>query len=159
MAMIFYTSATALRLARFNVERKLVAKNKKEGFFSGIPSPAGAGLVLLPVILWIQLPDFFQQFKVASPLVGIWTILVASLMISRIPTFSIKTIRLPARLGMPVMAACALLLAALVSVPWLTLTLIGAAYMVSIPFAVRHYHKQEPDTPDEGDDIIGMDLE
>jgi CDP-diacylglycerol--serine O-phosphatidyltransferase len=138
IAMIFYASATALRLARYNVEKKKLPK-WHEGFFSGIPSPAGAGLALMPLILWFQYPDFFKQFAVASPLVGLWTIVVGSMMVSRVPTFSIKSINIPARMIMSVMAFAALMMAALVTVPWQTLTVVGIAYMISIPFAMLHF--------------------
>lgn len=143
VAMIFYASATALRLARFNIERKSGAK-WREKFFSGIPSPAGAGLALLPVILWMQYDaKFFEQFKYVSPLVGIWVMIVASLMISRVPTFSIKSLLIPSRMSMPLLAATALLIAALVHIPWPTLTFVGLAYVASIPFSVRYYRKLE----------------
>jgi CDP-diacylglycerol---serine O-phosphatidyltransferase len=142
VAMIFYTSATALRLARFNVELKKTPKWQK-GFFSGIPSPAGAGLALLPLIFWFQDPDFFKPYAYASPMVGLWTIIVAGLMVSRIPTFSIKMIKVPAKMGMPVLAFTALLLAALVNLTWPTLTLIGIAYMVSLPFSYMYFNAQK----------------
>ncbi len=148
VAMIFYASATALRLARFNIERKSGAK-WREKFFSGIPSPAGAGLALLPVILWMQYDEFFSQFNYVSPLVGIWVMIVASLMISRVPTFSIKSLLIPSRMSMPLLAATALLIAALVHIPWPTLTFVGLAYVASIPFSVQYYRKLEKEHADD----------
>lgn len=144
VAMIFYTSATALRLARFTIEQKILPK-WQGGFFSGIPSPAGAGLALLPMILWFQDDQFFRQFAFASPLVGMWTIAVAMMMVSRVPTFSIKAIKIPAKMGMMIMAYAALLIAALVTMPWLTLTVIAVAYIVSIPFSFVRFRKLEKD--------------
>jgi CDP-diacylglycerol--serine O-phosphatidyltransferase len=154
VAMIFYTSAVALRLARFNVEDKQRPKWQK-GFFSGVASPAGAGFALLPLILWFQFPDFFGQYKYASPLVGLWTMIVAGLMVSRIPTFSVKAIHVPARMAVTALAAAALFLAVLVNMPWPTLTAVGLLYLGSIPFAVRAFrrlekiHASEPENPDE----------
>lgn len=141
-AMIFYASATALRLARFNVEHKTEIR-RPEGFFSGVPSPAGAGLILLPVILWMQYPEFFRQFVFASPLIGLWTIFVGTMMISRVPTFSLKGLRIPSNKIMMVLAGVALLIAALVHLPWPTLTMMGLAYMASIPVAIMRYRKVE----------------
>lgn len=138
MAMIVYACACALRLARFNVTQKELPAWKK-GFFSGVPSPAGAGLALLPLIIWIQEPRFFEQFAFASPLVGLWMMLVGALMISRIPTFSTKAIKLPAKFGLPVLAAAAFLIACLVHLPWITLTLLAIIYISSIPFAVKKF--------------------
>ncbi|MDB5491368.1 MAG: pssA, partial [Micavibrio sp.] len=144
VAMIFYTSATALRLARFNTEQKLLPK-WQTGFFSGVPSPAGAGLALLPMVLWFQDDKFFSQFAYASPLVGLWTICVAMLMVSRVPTFSVKAIKIPAKMGMMIMAGAALLIAALVTMTWQTLTLVGIVYLASIPFSYLRFHKLEKD--------------
>lgn len=150
MAMIIYAAATALRLARFNVAHKEEPQWKK-GFFSGIPSPAGAGLALLPMIIWIQLPDFFEQFAFASPLVGLWTILVAGMMVSRIPTFSTKKLKIPAKLGMPALAFAAILIAALVHAPWQTLTIASIVYIAMIPFAVRNFRKLQKEHKDDED--------
>jgi CDP-diacylglycerol--serine O-phosphatidyltransferase len=144
VAMIFYTSATALRLARFNTERKLTPK-WQAGFFSGVPSPAGAGLALLPMVLWFQDGKFFSQFAYASPLVGLWTICVAMMMVSRIPTFSVKAIKIPAKMGMMIMAGAALLIAALVTMTWQTLTLVAIVYLASIPFSFLRYRRLEKD--------------
>lgn len=138
IAMIVFAAASALRLARFNVTQKELPAWKK-GFFSGVPAPAGAGLGLLPLIIWIQEPRFFEQFAVASPLVGLWMLLVAGLMVSRIPTFSTKRITLPAKFAMPAMAGAALFFAALVHAPWQTLTIAGILYLIAIPFAIRKF--------------------
>lgn len=150
MAMIVYAAACALRLARFNVTQAELPSWKK-GFFSGIPSPAGAGLALLPLIVWIQEPHFFEQFAFASPLVGLWTIFVAAMMVSRIPTYSTKRIHLPAKFGMPALAFSAVLIAALVHVPWITLTVAGIFYLVSIPFAIKHFRKLQKEHADDED--------
>ena len=148
VAMIFYVSATALRLARFSVEQKKLPKWQK-GFFFGIPSPAGAGLALLPLILWFHYPEFFRQFAFASPLVGMWIIAVAGMMVSRIPTFSLKMVTIPAKMGMTVMACMSLLLAALVNMPWPTLTVVGLVYMASIPFSIAYFRKQKRNHRDD----------
>lgn len=151
MAMIVFAAACALRLARFNTNQKKLPEWKKK-FFSGIPAPAGAGLALLPLIIWMQFPDnFFTEVSFASPLVGLWTIFVAGLMVSRIPTFSTKMIHLPAKLGMPALAFAVLLIAALVHAPWQTLTVAGFFYMISIPFAIQKFRKLQKEHADEED--------
>lgn len=150
IATLFYISATALRLARFNIEQKSAPK-AYQGFFVGVPSPAGAGLVLLPVVFWLQFPAFFSQFSVASPLIALWTMFIGTLMVSRIPTFSIKTIRLPAVAVMPVMAFAALLIAGLFTMTWQTFTLIGLAYIASLPFAFMKYKRVRDGLSKEAD--------
>lgn len=151
MAMLVFAAACALRLARFNVMQKELPAWKK-GFFSGVPAPAGAGLALLPLIVWIQFePRFFAEYNYASPLVGLWTIFIAAMMVSRIPTFSTKMIKLPAKFAMPALAFVALMIAALVHAPWQTLTILGIAYMASIPFAIDHFRKLQKEHADDED--------
>ena len=148
IAMIVYSCACALRLARFNVTQKELPVWKK-GFFSGIPSPAGAGLALFPLIIWIQDPRFFEQFAFASPLVGLWMIFIGALMVSRIPTFSTKAIKFPAKFGLPALAGAALLIAALVHLPWITLTIAAIAYLTSIPFAIKKFRTLQKEHQDD----------
>ena len=158
MAMIVYAAGCALRLARFNVTQKELPAWKK-GFFSGIPSPAGAGLALLPLIIWVQgEPRWFEDYKFASPLVGLWMIAVVAMMVSRIPTFSTKTIKLPAKFGMPLLAMAAVVIAALLHAPWLTLTIMAFCYMASIPFAVQRFRRLQKENGDEGEDLTDLAL-
>lgn len=158
IAMLVYAAAAALRLARFNVKLKESSPAWSRGFFAGVPAPAGAGLALLPLIVWLQFPDFFDQLAVANPLAGIWVIVVAGLMVSRIPTWSTKQMRLPARMAMPALAVAALLIAALVQAPWPTLSVMGACYLICIPLSVRHFRrlqKRHADAEDLSDLAIG----
>lgn len=154
IAMLFYVCATAMRLARFNTQQK--SSKALAGFFTGVPSPAGAGLLMMPVVLWMQNKEWFAQFSHASPAIAVWTILVASLMISRIPTFSIKNIRLPSKAVMPIMALAVLMIAALLNLPWQTMTALGATYLASIPFSImraRKLRKNMADADDTEDDL------
>lgn len=156
IAMIVFAAASALRLARFNATQQKLPEWKKK-FFSGIPAPAGAGLALLPMMVWFQLPsDFFDDVRFASPLVGLWTILIAGMMVSRIPTFSTKMIRLPAKLGMPALAFAALLMAALFHAPWQTLTVAALFYMGAIPFAVRKFRQMQKEHDEEEEDMADL---
>lgn len=156
IAMIVFAAASALRLARFNATQQKLPDWKKK-FFSGIPAPAGAGLALLPVMIWFQLPDdFFSDVRFASPLVGLWTILIAGMMVSRIPTFSTKMIRLPAKLGMPALAFAALLIAALFHAPWQTLSVAAIFYIGAIPFAIRKFRQLQKEHGDEEEDMTDL---
>jgi CDP-diacylglycerol--serine O-phosphatidyltransferase len=156
IAMIVFAAGSALRLARFNATQGKLPDWKKK-FFSGIPAPAGAGLALLPIMIWFQLPDdFFSEFRFASPLVGLWTIFIAGMMVSRIPTFSTKMIRLPAKLGMPALAFFALLIAALFHAPWQTLTIGALFYMGMIPFAVQKFRKMQKEYEGVEEDIADL---
>lgn len=151
IALIVYAACMALRLARFNVTTGQKAAPWKKGFFQGVPAPAAAGLSLLPLFIWLQFPDLFDGLAFANPLVGIWVLIVSALMISRLPTFSTKQIKLPAKMAMPVMGAAVLLIAALIQAPWQTLTIISLLYLVSIPLALRHFLKLKKAHEDEED--------
>src|SRR3546814_5300387 len=85
----------ALRLARFNANLDVDDQpHKSAGFFTGIPSPAGAGVALAPVYLWLVTGlDVFRSPAVTAPVLAA----TAFLMISNLPTYSWKSIRLPKR--------------------------------------------------------------
>ncbi len=135
--VLLFSVCCALRLARFNTaleepDRPIWAYN----CFSGVPAPAGAGLVLLPMILSFQAGDaFFREPAV----VAAFLIVVSGLLISRIPTYAFKTFRVPYRWVLPTMLFVGLLAASIVGAPWATLTAVIFIYIVGIPFAVRSY--------------------
>ncbi len=131
--------ACALRLARFNV--MLDDPNKPSwagGFFTGIPAPAGAGLAMVPLYLGFINGDTeghrFAGF--IAPLI----VAIAILLVSRVPTFSGKTVsRVPRDLVLPILAGAALFIVCLISFPWETLTVAAAAYLALIPVSVFRY--------------------
>jgi CDP-diacylglycerol---serine O-phosphatidyltransferase len=149
IACIVVPVAAALRLARFNVAAKNADDTSdsiplwQKRYFTGVPTPAGAGLVMLPVYIWFLFPETFTVFSFATPLIGVWAIFVAMLMVSRLPTFSLKYLAIPVSMQVPVMALCALILAALIHAPWVSLTLIALLYTISIPYVFHLYRKQE----------------
>ena len=136
LALLFAVCA-ALRLARFNT--KLGVSDMPAwayNYFTGVPAPAAAGLVLLPMILSFQFGGAF----LVSPLLNAAVIVtVALLMISRIPTYSFKQFGVPHKLVLPVLLLVGLLAAFVVTSPWATVTVIGIAYIVSLPFSVRSF--------------------
>ncbi len=135
--VLMFCIGCALRLARFNADiDEPEPPPWHRNFFVGLPSPAGAGLALLPIMLWFQVDLTFLR----SPLfVGVVMVVVAALLVSRVRTFSFKKVRIPHRLVLPTMLAIGIYLAFLVSAPWLTLTLTGIAYALSIPFSDRTF--------------------
>lgn len=151
IALIVYAACMAMRLARYNVATTKEVAPWKKGFFQGVPAPAGAGLALLPIFVWLQSPETFDDLEWANWLVGIWALLVAAMMISRIPTWSSKMIRVPRKMGMPALAAAVLLIAALIQAPWQTLTILSLAYLTHIPFAFRHFRKLQAEHADDED--------
>ena len=136
LALLFAVCA-ALRLARFNT--KLGVSDMPAwayNYFTGVPAPGAAGLVLLPMILSFQ---FGGAFLVSPVLNAAVIVTVAFLMISRIPTYSFKQFGVPHKLVLPVLLLVGLMAAFLVTSPWATVTVIGIAYIVSLPFSVRSF--------------------
>jgi len=140
--VLLYAICCALRLARFNTalddtEQPAWTRN----FFTGVPSPAGGGLALIPMVLWFQTDAEFlrEPFVVAIVMVT-----ASGLMVSRIRTYSFKKIRIAPSGVLPTMLGIGLYLAFLVSAPWTTLSVTALAYVISIPIGARAYvlHKR-----------------
>lgn len=127
----------ALRLARFNAAiDESEQPHKSAGFLTGIPAPVGAGLAMLPLYLWL----WTEQPIFASPwLVAPWVTTVAVLMVSSVATFSWGSLRLRRTIRFEALAAAVLLVAALLSAPWHTLTAISTIYLALIPFSTASY--------------------
>jgi CDP-diacylglycerol--serine O-phosphatidyltransferase len=144
LALVFAVCC-ALRLARFNTRidnADLPAWTGK--FFTGVPAPAGAGLAITPMIATFQFgPGYVDQPAV----VGAVMLAVSLLMVSQVPTFSFKRIRVPHHNVVPALLVVGLLAACLVSLPWITLLMVGLAYICSIPLSISSYGKLSRQRP------------
>jgi CDP-diacylglycerol--serine O-phosphatidyltransferase len=131
---LLYAVCCALRLARFNTQLVTETPPWAANFFSGAPAPAGAGLIMLPMF-----PYFEWGFSFArSPyLNGIWVTGIALLMVSTVPTVSLKRIRIPNHLVIPTLLGIGVAAAFFTTAPWPTLTVVGAVYLASIPVTIR----------------------
>jgi CDP-diacylglycerol--serine O-phosphatidyltransferase len=127
----------ALRLARFNAQIDAAEQpHKSAGFMTGVPAPAGAGLMLLPVYIWLWSgEDLMRQPWIVAP----WVTLIAFLMISNVATFSWSSLRLRRHVRLEAIAGFALLGGALLTAPWETLTIVSVVYLALIPFSIRSY--------------------
>ena len=132
-----HAAACALRLARFNANIDADEQpHKSAGFLTGVPAPTGAILLLLPIFLWIVSGEaLLRSFYLVAP----WTALVAFLMVSNLATFSWSSLQLRRGLRFGALAALIPIVAALVTVPWLTVSVAAIAYLVSIPFSIWSY--------------------
>jgi CDP-diacylglycerol--serine O-phosphatidyltransferase len=149
--VLLFSVCCALRLARFNTmigepDLPPYAYN----FFTGVPAPAAAGIVLMPLVFTIQFGSgFFDQPAVVS----VFLLGVSFLMVSKIPTFSFKKVRVPHRWVLPILLIIGLAAAFLVTEPWLTLSLLGCLYLGMIPLSLRSFRRlkaqAEATTPDE----------
>ena len=142
IAMVVFATAAALRLARYNVQNNTPIKNWAVGFFEGTPAPAGAGIAMLPLFIWLINPDYFEQFAHLNFAIGLWVLFCAGMMVSRIPTWSTKQIHLAPKMKMPAMAIAVLIIAALIQAPWISLSIFATIYLITIPFSIRHYKKR-----------------
>lgn len=137
--VLLYAVCCALRLARFNT---MLGKEDvppyAHNFFTGVPAPAGAGLVLLPMIASFEAGRglFDRPGVVAVFLLG-----VAILMVSKTPTYSFKKVRIGHKWVLPIMLVVGLLAAFMVTEPWLTLTALGVVYLATIPLSLRSFHR------------------
>jgi CDP-diacylglycerol---serine O-phosphatidyltransferase len=131
---LVFAVCCALRLARFNTMIGDPNPPPWAGaYFVGVPAPAGAFLALLPLVGTIQFGEgFFDRPSLnAAVMVG-----VAALMVSRIPTFSTKKLKLTPSMTLPILLLAVLLAAALASEPFVTYLIAGVLYIASIPVSV-----------------------
>jgi len=145
-AALFFVVCCGLRLARFNAmlqeEEDCLDGDESKRHFMGVPAPAAALLALFPLGFYLEYPDaitFSPWFCI------LYIILIASLMVSRYSTFSLKRIRIPRGMALPVMLGAVALIVLAVIEPWNTIMLIGTIYLISIPYmAWCDYKKIEP---------------
>jgi CDP-diacylglycerol--serine O-phosphatidyltransferase len=138
LAVMAYAVCAALRLARFNTALDVADSLPPfaYNYFTGVPVPAGAILILMPLMISFE---FAPGFWAAPVLVGLWTVFVALLLVSRIPTFSMKVVRIPQEYIVPVLVGVGLVATLLVTATWPTLVALGLIYVGSIPFSIRRY--------------------
>lgn len=142
IAAIVFAVAQGLRLARFNVISESTAKSAWESYyFVGVPAPAGALLVLLPVYLgFLGFPiDRVTGFAAAA-----YTMFIGFLLISRVPVFSGKGIGGGVRrdLVMPFILVAVVYVSLLMSFTWETLTVTALAYLATLPFGARAWSRK-----------------
>jgi CDP-diacylglycerol--serine O-phosphatidyltransferase len=139
MFVLIYTVCCALRLARFNLTTVDENEAWKINFFEGVPSPAAAGLVLLPLILSLSnLIDFNNKEIVSSIIIFSTSIL----MVSNIPTYSLKRITIPSKLGIFLLLAVGVYLSLVIFYTFEILFLTGVVYVLLIPISYFHYNKK-----------------
>lgn len=134
-----YAVCMALRLARFNARIDVADQpHKSAGFLTGVPAPAGAGIMLLPIMLWLASDGAWTWLRDGRLVAG-WAALSAFLIISSVATFSMGALRLKRNVRFGAIVIITLIGVALVSKPWETLSVIALVYLASIPFSVMRY--------------------
>jgi len=137
IASLTFAVCIVLRLARFNTLLDVEQPPYAKEFFVGVPAPAGGLCALMPLILTLE---FGEGWWSSAPVVYVWTVAIALLLISRIPTLSLKTVRVPAKAAAPLLVGVGLAAAAIIQYPLLALAAALLVYLAHIPYAVRRYH-------------------
>lgn len=142
---LLYAVCTALRLARFNsVLDDGPPQPWAKGFFTGIPSPAGALLAIYPMLLDTRFGDGWWTNKW---LAGIWLGIVGLLMVSRLPSIALKSVIFPPQLILPALVLLVVAVALAFYQPVIMLGLGLLVYLAHLPYAAwkRRHIRHQPD--------------
>jgi CDP-diacylglycerol--serine O-phosphatidyltransferase len=141
IAALVFAISTGLRLARFNVMVDDPNKPVWAGlFFVGMPAPAGAISVLLPIyVYFLGMP----RLAFVAPVTLVYTLAIAFLMVSRLPVWSGKRVgkRIAPEMVLPVCVAVVMFFALLISYPWWVLSIGTVLYLASLPFGALSYRE------------------
>ena len=135
---LIFSVCCVLRLARFNLTKISEDAEWKLNYFEGVPSPAGAGLALLPLIY--ELSEFKLNMDIKS-ITPFFTVFVALLLISKIPTFSFKKIKISSQLTVFLLFGISIIFVSLIFFTFESLLVIGLLYLITIPVSYFVYQK------------------
>ena len=139
LIVLVYVVCCALRLARFNITTYNDELLWKQNFFEGVPSPGGAGLVMLPLILYKLEIYNFDQYRLL--IVSTIFIITSILMISKIPTYSFKRIAIPRSTTIFLLFGIGLYFGLVFVYTFEVLFITGAVYLCTIPISYLHFRK------------------
>jgi len=135
---LIFSVCCVLRLARFNLTKISENADWKLNYFEGVPSPAGACLVLLPLVYELSELKFNLGIKNMAPF---FVVIVALLLISKIPTFSLKKIKVSSQLSIFLLFGIVVVFISLIFFTFESLLIIGIIYLLSIPLSFYFYNK------------------
>lgn len=142
---LMFAAGMALRLARFNtmLEDTSIPEYWSH-YFVGVPAPMAAAIAVMPILISFDYPEyeFILRNKYAC---SAMMILVAYLMVSKIPTLSLKKTKISANWYLPLMAAFVIVIGCLFTQPWMTLGLFTLVYILTIPFTVIRFMRDKKD--------------
>ncbi len=142
--VLFYIVCCALRLARFNamqgIEDSETTPKAHRRYFTGLPSPGGAMVTLSPLMLTFHGIDLFQGNDIIA---AIYLGLVGLLMVSRLPAYAAKNIHINQPMVLPIMIGTGAVFVFIIIAPWLTLPILSALYLCSIPFSCWQFAKHK----------------
>ncbi|CAH2396358.1 CDP-alcohol phosphatidyltransferase family protein [Mesorhizobium ventifaucium] len=142
IAALLFTIACGLRLARYNVlDEETDRPQWQTEYFVGVPAPAGAVLVMLPLYLYF-LRLGVEPSRPAAFIAAGFTVLIAFLLVSRLPVYSGKSLKVPGDKVLPIILGVVLYILLLMTYPWYTLTASVAGYLLFLPLSIRAYSKR-----------------
>lgn len=141
IAALIYVIACTLRLARFNIMAGDIERPKwQQNYFVGIPAPAAALLVLLPVYIGFL---GVNPSWITATIVSIYTIIIGFFMVSNLPVWSAKSLGSVSRTAvMPLILCVVLYVAALANFTWTTLTCTALGYLAFLPYSIHMWRKE-----------------
>ena len=153
---LIYSVCCVLRLARFNLTKVDDKQLWKSNYFEGVPSPAGGILILMPLIFTLADLNINFDVKIFTPY---FTILIAILLVSKVPTLSLKKISVSPKTTVFILLGIGTIIISLLFYTFETLLLFGIAYLISVPasfFVYKHKIKKEilQTSDDEHEDVL-----
>ena len=153
---LIYSVCCVLRLARFNLTKIDDQQLWKSNYFEGVPSPAGGILILMPLIF--ELSDLNLNFNITN-FTPYFTILIAVLLVSKIPTLSLKKISISPKATAFILLGIGIIFISLLDYTFETLLVFGLVYLISIPisfFMYKNKNKKETleTSEDEHEDVL-----
>ncbi len=140
IATLLFAIAMGLRLARFNVlDEDLERPAWQAEYFVGVPAPIGAITLMLPMYLGFLGLEGTRTVAYAAT---VFTILVAFLLVSRLPVYSGKKLSIRREYLLPVMLAAVFYVLLLTGYPWQTLTASVAGYLLFLPLSASAYARR-----------------
>jgi len=137
---LMYSVCCVLRLARFNLTKIEDNQEWKNNFFEGIPSPAGGLLILTPLIYELTDLNLNLDLKIFTPF---FTVLIALLLVSKIPTLSLKKITISSKTTVFLLLAVGIIFISLLFYTFETLLIFCIIYLISIPISIFIYKKEQ----------------
>ena len=150
ICVMIFSLCAALRLARFNVELDKEQPAWKGNYFVGVPAPAGAIVLLLPLYLDLLKIPLISSLKI---LIIVYTLSIAFLLVSNFHTFSAKRAmrHVSRQYVLPLFVLAIVIVALLATYPFITLTVISVIYLLSIPLSVKNYNTIKSKYEADGD--------
>ncbi len=143
---LMFAVCMALRLARFNAMIEASpAPAYAQSFFTGVPAPAGAGLVLFPLFVGLEAREWGWPWLYAvvhHPLFcALVLVATATLLVSTLPVWSFKNFKVPSGVVLPLLLGTGMFAAVLVADPWAALAVAGLLYAAMLPFSRRSFRR------------------